>query len=534
MSTHKIPYSETGYFSKLICDYLDQDENLSGFYGHFPTLENFKSQIENKNFSAENREVLVSALRKQYEGLEHTPESLDALELLALPNTYTVTTGHQLNLFTGPLYFLYKIISTITLSRKLKETYPDSNFVPVYWMATEDHDFDEINYFRLHGKKIQWNREDISDNDKGAVGALNNGGLDAVYERLQAELGTTRVAQELAQLFESAYLKHNNLAKATRFLAHRLFAAYGLVIVDGNDHDLKAVFAPYMKQELLEQKAFDLVGAQAEKLEENGYSVQVNAREINLFYLAEGLRERIIKQDGSYFVNDTELQFSEAELLEKLQSTPEAFSPNVIMRPLYQEVILPNLAYIGGGGEIAYWLELKTYFDAVGATFPMLMLRNSALLITEKQKEKLEKLDISLNELFLSQNDLVNRKIRKISNIDIDFSPQKQHLVKQFEALYELAEQTDKSFLGAVKAQEVKQLKGLDNLEKRLLKAQKRKLSDHVQRFTLIQNELFPAQNLQERVFNFSEFYAEYGADLLPQLFEALDPLDYRFTVISF
>ena len=248
MSTHKIPYSETGYFSKLICDYLDQDENLSGFYGHFPTLENFKSQIENKNFSAENREVLVSALRKQYEGLEQTPESLDALELLALPNTYTVTTGHQLNLFTGPLYFLYKIISTITLSRKLKETYPDSNFVPVYWMATEDHDFDEINYFRLHGKKIQWNREDISNNDKGAVGALNNGGLDAVYERLQAELGTTRVAQELAQLFKSAYLKHNNLAEATRFLAHGLFGEYGLVIVDGNDHDLKAVFAPYMKQ----------------------------------------------------------------------------------------------------------------------------------------------------------------------------------------------------------------------------------------------------------------------------------------------
>lgn len=531
MSTHKIPYSETGYFSQLICDYLDQDEKLSGFYGHFPNLENFKKQIAEKQFSAENRQVLVSALRKQYEVLEDDQVTQDSLDLLAESNTYTVTTGHQLNLFTGPLYFLYKIISTITLSRKLKEAYPDSNFVPVYWMATEDHDFDEINYFRLHGKKIQWNREDITSNDKGAVGELNTNGLDAIFQSLQAELGTTRIAKELAALFEKAYLKHNNLTDATRYLAHQLFGSYGLVIVDGNDHNLKRVFAPYMKQELLEQKAFASVTSQAQSLEDKGYSVQVNAREINLFYLAEGLRERIVKQDGMYFVNDTDLQFTEDEILEKLQNTPESFSPNVIMRPLYQEVILPNLAYIGGGGEIAYWFELKGFFDAVGVTFPMLMLRNSALLITEKQFEKVEKLDISLQELFLSQNDLVNRKIRKISNIDIDFSDQKQHLVKQFEALYKVAEQTDKSFLGAVKAQEVKQLKGLDNLEKRLLKAQKRKLSDHVKRFTDIQNDLFPNQNLQERVFNFSEFYSEYGNSLLPALFEALDPLDYRFTV---
>ena len=391
-------------------------------------------------------------------------------------------------------------------------------------MATEDHDFEEINYFRLNGKKIKWNRDDVQDNDKGAVGELNTNGLQAIYELICAEYGTTKIAKELCSLFEEAYLKHNNLTDATRYLAHTIFGEYGLVIVDGNDHELKQVFAPYMKQELLEQVAFGEVTQQAEELEKAGYGVQVNAREINLFYLAEGIRERIIE----------EIEFSKEELLEKLKTSPEAFSPNVIMRPLYQEVILPNLAYIGGGGEIAYWLELKSFFDKVGVTFPMLMLRNSALLVTEKQQEKLEKLDLKIEDLFLNQNDLVNRKIRKISNIDVDFSPQKEHLVKQFEALYEIAAETDKSFLGAVKAQEVKQLKGLENLEKRLLKAQKKKLSDHVQRFTGIQNELFPLENLQERIMNFSEFYLEYGEDLIPKLFESLDPLDYRFTVITF
>ncbi len=268
-------------------------------------------------------------------------------------------------------------------------------------------------------------------------------------------------------------------------------------------------------------------------MQKAGYGVQVNAREINLFYLADGLRERIIEKEGSFFVNDTELKFSKEELLLELENHPERFSPNVIMRPLYQEVILPNLAYIGGGGELAYWLELKTFFDEVEVQFPMLMLRNSALLITDKQQQKLEKLDLSIADLFLDQNDLVNRKIRKISNIDIDFSPQKQHLVRQFEALYNIAEETDASFIGAVKAQEVKQLKGLEHLEKRLLKAQKKKLSDHVKRFVAIQNELFPQENLQERTTNFSEFYLEYGDRLLEDLFEALDPLDYRFTILS-
>ena len=159
---------------------------------------------------------------------------------------------------------------------------------------------------------------------------------------------------------------------------------------------------------------------------------------------------------------------------------PERFSPNVIMRPLYQEVILPNLCYIGGGGELAYWLRLKSFFDSQKVVFPLLLLRNSVLLITQKQAKKLKKLNVTYQDIFLKRDRFINKKVREISNINIDFTPQREHLIKQFENLYLLAEQTDKSFLGAVKAQEVKQLKGLDNLEKRLLTAQKRKLADEV------------------------------------------------------
>ncbi len=530
MPSDCIPFRDTNYFSSLICDYLDQKAEFQPFYNRFPKLENFKAQIDEKqqSFSQENRKVLVESLQNQYKGITISDATKENIESLQQSSTYTITTGHQLNLFTGPLYFLYKIISTINLTRVLKEKYPKHDFVPVYWMATEDHDFDEINYFNLFGKKIQWNRD-----DGGAVGVFDTQGLDKVFEVFSSEIGMGNHAEQLKSLFENAYIKHTTLAEATRYLANELFSTYGLVIIDGDDRELKRLFIPFVEKELTEEVSYTNVLPKANALEELGYKVQVNPREINLFYLAEGVRERIIEQEGSYFVNETEIRWSKSELIKHLHEVPERFSPNVMMRPLYQEVILPNLCYIGGGGELAYWFELKDYFKAVKVPFPMLLLRNSVLIQTQKQAEKIEKLNISDTELFLKQHELINRKVRQISNIDINFEPQRKHLQEQFEEMYKLAEQTDVTFLDAVKAQEVKQLKGLDMLEKRLLKAQRRKLSDHVKRLTAIQNELFPNQSLQERTTNFSEMYLEYGEDLIPTLIEHLDPFKGEFIVIK-
>lgn len=534
MPSDCISYPETNYFSKLILDYLAQKEDLKPFYNRFPKLEEFKFQIEEKRegFSQEVRNTLVQVLQKQYSGLVSSDLTKTNIELLSQSTTFTVTTGHQLNLFTGPLYFLYKIISAINLAEKLKEANPDTNFVPVYWMATEDHDFEEINYFTLHGKKFQWNPERNSKTG-GAVGELPTEGLEDVFALFSAEIGSGKNAERLKTLFENAYLKHDNLTDATRYLANELFGEEGLVIIDGNEKELKKHFVPFMEREFLEQLSHKTTLPKAEALQELGHNIQVNPREINLFYLAEGLRGRIIEQNDKYAVVDSSISWTREELLEELHTEPQRFSPNVVMRPLYQEVILPNLCYIGGGGELAYWFELKDYFKAAGIPFPILLLRNSALLQTEKQDLKRKKLNITCKELFMKQHELINKKVRQISNIDIDFSPQKQQLEQQFQELYKLAEETDRSFLGAVKAQEVKQLKGLQKLEERLLKAQKRKLEDEVKRITQLQNQLFPNKGLQERQVNFSEFYLEYGEELLRELRQDLRPLDLEFNIFS-
>ncbi len=531
MPTNCIAFRETKYFSNLICDYLDENPSLNALYNRFPKLENFEAQITDKqnSYPKTSRVVLKKVLQQQYRNTNTSVATQTHIEQLEHDNTFTITTGHQLNLFTGPLYFLYKIVSTINLTHQLKAAYPKFNFVPIYWMASEDHDFDEINYFNFKNKKIKWQRD-----ASGAVGELSTKNLKVVYDALSLALGQGINANDLKQLFAQAYLQHDNLADATRYIANTLFANEGLVVIDANHTDLKRLFIPFITQDIIDNISYKEVTKTCETIAGLGYKVQVNPRAINLFYITKGLRERIVFENEKYNVLNTTISWTKTEILAMVNEFPERFSPNVIMRPLYQEVILPNLCYIGGGGELAYWLEFKSFFKAVAIPLPILLLRNSVLIKTKKESKKQAELHLSLHDLFLKQDELLNKQTKTLSPIKIDLSAEKELLKNQFKRLFSLAEKTDKSFLGAVAAQEKKQLKGLSKLEKRLLKAQKRQLSQQLDRVTKLQNQLFPNQSLQERQINFSEIYLEFGDRLIAKLLEELKPLSNKFVVLEF
>ncbi len=312
-----IAFRETKYFSNFICDYLEEKSDLTDLYHRFPLLENFKAQIEekSKSFNTEGRQVLVTVLKEQYDAISTSEITSKHIESLNSENTFTITTGHQLNLFTGPLYFLYKIISTINLTKELKAKYPKYNFVPIYWMASEDHDFEEINYFNFKGKKIQWNSKQT-----GAVGHFSTEGLDSVFEVVSAEFGQGKNAEQLKEWFKEAYLNHDNLADATRYLANELFGEHGLVILDSDHTDLKRLFIPNIEKELFEQTAFKHVSETNKKLDGLGLTIQVNPREINFFYIKDGLRERIVEVDGVYSVVDANISWTENELQKHLLS----------------------------------------------------------------------------------------------------------------------------------------------------------------------------------------------------------------------
>lgn len=526
MPTDAITYQNSGYFSKLITDYLDEKEVVKQLYNRFPNLENFRFQIDEKsqNYPLENGAILVEELKEQYKNFHVSQNTASNIDLLQHNNTFTITTGHQLNLFTGPVYFIYKIISVINLCKQLKNRYQDYNFIPVFWLASEDHDFEEVNHFFFKNKKIEFNKE-----TRGAVGNISTNEMLNVFEEFSQEIGVSENATFLKNLFHKAYLHHSNFTDATRYLANELFKEQGLVIIDGNSSKLKKLFTPCIKKELTEQITFTNV---TKTIQQTKYTAQVNPREINLFYLEKNLRERIIFDGKNYEVINTNYTFTPTEILNLAENSPEKFSPNVLLRPLYQETILPNLCYIGGGAEVAYWLQLKATFSAFGITYPMVLLRNSVVIVNEKQIKKMQKLSLSWIDLFKKQEQLLSDKTKEFSEFEIDFSAQKHNLQQQFEKLYEIAIKTDKSFIGAVKAQEKKQIKGLENLEKRLLKAEKRNHQDKLHRIIALQNELFPNETLQERKANFSESYLENSA-LVSKIIEQLNPLDHKFCIIT-
>src|SRR5690554_2848459 len=298
-------------------------------------------------------------------------------------------------------------------------------------MATEDHDFEEINFFNFNRIKFQWNKKASFPTRRSS-----DLGLQTIYEKFKQHLPLGTNAKQLADLFEKAYLKHDNLADATRYLANELFGSYGLVIVDDDDKKLKKQFIPHIKEELLHQSSVKAVEKSYPVLKD--YLIQVNPREINLFYIENGLRERIALEENKYKVLNTDLEFTQDEILKLVDTNPEKFSPNVILRPLYQEVILPNLCYIGGGGELAYWLELKEVFTLHKVPFPMLLLRNSVLLATEKQNTKREKLKLTWEELFLKTEVFTQKKTHDLSDKAFDFEQQKNFLKEQFNALKEV------------------------------------------------------------------------------------------------
>lgn len=530
METDCIHYKETGYFSKIIIDYLAEERTLVPFYKNSPKTRAFKETIENKTFSIEKRKILRETLKQQYESakinLKKFPKVSENIAALTHENTFSVSTGHQICLFTGPLYFIYKIVSTIKLASELKKAYPKQNFVPIYWMATEDHDLEEINHFYFKDKKVKWNTP-----QQGAVGAMNTDGLAEVFEEFKTLLiDYSTHAEELKTLFENSYLKHDNLADASRFLINELFSAHGVIIVDGDAAALKEQMHDVFKEELKQEISSQLVEQQSKELAQN-YKVQVNPREINLFYLQEGSRKRILKKNDKFLIADTQLEFTESELLAQLKSNPELFSPNVLLRPLYQEIVLPNLAYIGGGGELAYWFQLKSTFEHFNTAMPALLLRNSAMWMDEKQTKYFKQLQISFQQLFLDEGVLLKEWVKENAEEDLELTDEKIEAKNFYNRLEQKIQKFDTALHPHIEALKTKHQKELTKLSERIIRSERKKNATAAAHINYLKTTLFPGRGLQERHDNFSELYLREGKAFIEVLLKEFQSPSDQFLI---
>jgi bacillithiol biosynthesis cysteine-adding enzyme BshC len=528
MNKTTIPFTQTGYIQESILRYLNSDSHLNEFIQYPFSIDSIPQIIEEKKKQSIDRKILFDTIESQYQSLPASEFVKKNISSLKNNNTFTITTAHQPNLLLGPLYVIYKIASTIKLSIQLNEKYNEFHFLPIYWIGSEDHDVEELAHFNLFGKKIEWNTDNT-----GAFGRKSTASLQEIRNQLQEILKNDIRATNVLEMLDENYFNKLSIKDATRSLINFLFGKYGLVIVDGDSKELKNIFTSVVNDELICESSFKIVTDSIKDLSKAGIESQAMPREINLFYLTYTYRERIIKEGNYFRINHQDIKFSEAELLIELKKHPEKFSPNVILRPLYQEKILPNIAFIGGGAEVSYWMQLKNIFQYHKIHFPMLVLRDIVLLLDENSKNKIEKLDLNLIDLFKKTEDLVREFISNNSSVDLDLEYQKEEIRSIFNKIKTQLEKSDPTLITSVESELVKTLKSIELLEDKLRKSEKKKLDTSIQQIHKLKEKLFPNNALQERFDNFLEHYIKSPDDFIENIIDCSNVFETEFKILS-
>tara|TARA_B100000902_G_scaffold30582_1_gene36625 strand:+ start:967 stop:2496 length:1530 start_codon:yes stop_codon:yes gene_type:complete len=504
VNINKISYKSTGIFSKFIEDF--SENNTPDFMGKLSfDINDVIPKIKSKNNQSIDRELLNKVINSQYRGLDVNINVVENINLIKDTNTFTITTGHQLCLFTGPLYFIYKIISIINLSEYLNKSFPEYNFIPLFWLASEDHDFDEINHIHLFGDKYEWFTK-----QSGCVGDFDVSEIKNVIQQLYERIGFNEDAKGLLDLFGEAYQK-KNLTDSTRYIINTLFGKYGVVCIDPNDNKLKEKILPVFCKDINKELS-PIIKDYSNKISKY-YKLQANVRDINFFKIGNGCRDRILDlQDFEY-----------------LKRNPQYISPNVLMRPLFQEIILPNIAYIGGGSEIAYWSQLQTLFKNLNVDFPILILRNSVVLVEDKDLQFWKKNNLRTIDFFNNLDRINSNFIQNKEELDID------KYIDKIKIIYsDMVKNINSSSLSqSLNSEFFKQEKVLKKIEKQKIKENKQKYLSTLRKIEKIKNKIFPDNILQERRYNIIYLYIIYGSNIIEMLKEEINPLDSKLLILS-
>lgn len=525
----EIPYSHIGFFNKIVTDYIAGAAALNPFYEHSVTVDGLRDSIENRKQYSTDRSTLVSYLNSQYSGVGLSNAVQENINSLLSDKTFTITTAHQNNIFTGPLYFIYKILHVIKTASWCKEKFPQYHFVPVYYMGSEDADMQELNHFTVAGEKRVWNTA-----QRGAVGRMIiDAHFTSLIDQIEGQLLVEPYGKEIISLVRTCYRNGLTVQQATFEFVHSLFGHYGLIVLIPDSAVLKRNIITLFKNELVQPVSAKLVEEAAHKLEQAGYKVQAHAREINLFYLINGLRERIVYEEGVWKVLNTDIIFSKDELEKELENNPERFSPNVILRGLFQETILPNIAFIGGGGELAYWLQLKFLFDYYKVPYPVLILRNSFLIIEKQWGKKIEKLPFTTQQFFTQSDTLVKEYTVQATGDKTSLAVQKKALAAVYDDMAMRAKEVDITLYAHTCSLKTAALKKLSALEQKMLRAEKRKFGDMAGQVSNVRSALFPNDNLQERVENMMLYYAKWGPLFIDSLLTASNTIEQQFMILE-
>ncbi len=528
----------------LFLDYLYEFESVKKFYKHdFRNKEEYLKIF--KTISETNREFrndIPKIIHSQYQGFNLSEKTKNNIDLLKEKNTLAVVTGQQLGILGGPLYTLYKIITAIKLAEHLKERYDAYNFVPVFWLEGDDHDFEEVRSLNVINElnevtKISYNDEIIDEEIRQSIGYLQiKETISSFFDNLDKNLRDTEFKPELLKKLKEFYSVGKTFKQSFRELIFWLFDEYGLITFDPQDIIIKNLLKPVFKQEInnFRQNTEKLVEVSA-TLEEV-YHAQVKVRPVNLFYSNEDGRFLIEPVENEFRLRRKRKKFTLEEIINEIDNKPENFSPNVLLRPICQDYLLPTAFYVGGPSEISYFAQLTPLYDLYNLTSPVIYPRISATIYEKNLENILEKYNLSFKDVFVKSEELKTRVIKSLSKNSIDdiFAESNNQIEIVIDHLKEKLFEFDKTIADATGKYRQKILSYIDELKSKAIDAQKKKHEITLRQIDKLANSLFPNNNLQERELNFVYFYDKYGDGFMKKLFDEFKINNFDHQVVKY
>lgn len=527
----------------IFLDYLYEFENVSRFFKtNFRSKDEFLNTFKSVSESNKtNRADLVKIIKSQYSNFSPSEKTSHNLDLLKSNKTLAVVTGQQIGILGGPLYTFYKIVTVVKLSKYLSERYDNFNFVPVFWIEGDDHDFNEIRHVNLINDKndlqiINYGNEVSEDEDRNSVGFMKiDESIKQFFDEIKSNIRNTEFTSGILTRLKSYYATGRSLKEAFKELIFWLFDKEGLIIFDPQDKSIKEMLKPIFKNELdnFRKHTETMVSVSAEL--EDIYHAQVKVRPVNLFYNTDGGRFLLDPVDNEFRLHKRRKRFSYDELMNLIETEPEKFSPNVLLRPICQDYILPTAFYIGGPSEIAYFAQVLPLYDFFNVQSPIVYPRSSATILEKNIGSIIEKYNLAISQVFWDPEDLKKHVLASLTNITVDdiFTESTEKIDTALDQLKEKLFEFDKTISDASTKYRQKILNYIEELKGKAVDSQKKKHETTLRQIDKLSSTLFPNATLQERQLNFIYFANKYGTEILDKVFDEIEINKFEHQIIS-
>lgn len=538
-----IDFSEIPGTSKLFLDYINDFEKVEKYYRiNFRNEEAYTSLFEKITArNNTNKTDLIEIIKGYYKKFTPSDKTKQNIELLNDDKTIAVFTGQQIGILGGPLYTFYKIFTAVKLSEYLSSKFTQYNFVPVFWMAGDDHDFEEISYVNIVNKENELSKIIYSDGfepqfNRGSVGDLNF--LNSIKEfkdKVMSEIRETEFSKNFFELIDNILIPGLPLKESFFNLLYQIFDDTGLIIFNPQDPEVKKLLKPIFKKEITDFKDHtkQLLLESAE-LDES-YHAQVKIKPINLFMSDESGRNLIEPIEDEFKLKGKRKRITREELLNKIEKEPEKFSANVLLRPICEDYLFPTGFYIGGPGEISYYAQVIPLYKKFNLQHPIIFPRASATIIEKNIAKILIKYNFSTIDFFKEKDQLKEDLIKSVSNfnLDNDFNLAEQSISESLNLLSTSISKVDNNLKNLTETTKGKLLHQLNVLKEKSKKAQEQRFDAALRQITKAQNLIYPNENLQERELTIINFINKYGFDFFDWLYNELDIAEFKHQILE-